>query len=148
MKIHNFWMKYAILLAKKSFKNKEVPIGSVLIFNNIIIGEGYNCLILSNDPTSHAEIIAIKKGSKYLNNYRMKNSILYSTLEPCIMCTGAIFNSRINKVVFGINNNNIINLTNLTIKFKKNKYINIKKGILFKKCLKLINIFFKKKRKK
>lgn len=77
IKIHNYWMKHAILLAKKALKNNEVPIGSILIQNNIIIGKGYNCTISYKDPTYHAEIIAIRKGSKYLNNYRLQNSILY-----------------------------------------------------------------------
>ena len=94
------FMKEALLLAKLASKQNEVPVGSVVVFENEIIGKGYNQNIASSDPTAHAEIIALKQAGKKTNNYRLVNSVLYTTLEPCLMCVGAIIHARIEKVFF------------------------------------------------
>ncbi|MFH2060025.1 MAG: tRNA adenosine(34) deaminase TadA [Pseudomonadota bacterium] len=97
-----YYMNLAIKEALKAGNIDEVPVGAVIVDkNNDIIGAGFNRPISSNDPTSHAEINAIRMASKALNNYRLINTTLYVTIEPCIMCMGAIIHARIKKIVFG-----------------------------------------------
>ena len=97
-----YYMNLAILEAKKAADIDEVPVGAVIVDkNNNVIGYGYNCPVSSNDPTSHAEINAMRMASKVLNNYRLIDTTLYVTIEPCIMCMGAIIHARIKRVVFG-----------------------------------------------
>jgi len=99
--MHNFWMQKALEEAKKSLSKNEVPVGAVIVFDGEIIGRGHNQPILKKDPTSHAEIEAIRTASEAINNYRLKGADLYVTLEPCAMCYGAIVHSRISNIFFG-----------------------------------------------
>jgi tRNA(adenine34) deaminase len=95
-------MTLAIKEAQKAAAKDEVPVGAVIVDKNEnIVGRGYNCPISSNDPTSHAEINAMRMASGALNNYRLIDTILYVTIEPCIMCMGAIIHARIKRIVFG-----------------------------------------------
>ena len=96
-----FWMQHAIHLAEIAKEYQEVPVGAVLILDNKIIGEGSNCPIREKDPTAHAEIIALRVGAKNSGNYRLLDSTLYVTLEPCLMCVGALVHARVKRVVFG-----------------------------------------------
>ncbi|CAL4321644.1 tRNA-specific adenosine deaminase [Buchnera aphidicola (Neophyllaphis podocarpi)] len=150
--IDKFWMKEALKLAKIAYLSNEVPVGSVLVnSNNIMIGQGYNTSINKNDPTAHAEILAIRDGSFNLQNYRLLNTTLYVTLEPCIMCIGAIINSRIKRLVFSLKhfkNNKFSNnvSTNLHRLINKNNIL-VETGILKKDSLYLLSSFFKTKRK-
>lgn len=145
-----YWMNKAIFLAKDAEIKGEIPIGAVLIYKNKLIGKGSNNSILSNDPSAHAEIIALRNGGKYLKNYRLLNTTLYVTLEPCIMCIGAIIHSRIKRLVYGSSDSKI-KTTSLVMhflkNFKMNHYILISGGILSKKCSHILKNFFKKKRK-
>ncbi|CAL4321491.1 tRNA-specific adenosine deaminase [Buchnera aphidicola (Eriosoma lanigerum)] len=146
-----YWMNQAIQLAYLSEIVGEIPIGSILILNNKIIGCGRNNSISKNDPTGHAEIIALRQGGKFLNNYRLLNTTLYVTLEPCLMCFSAIFLSRISNLVYGAHDN-----SNNKCCFKQhllkhifvNSSLKIKSGILELKCSTMIKKFFHKKRKK
>src|SRR5688572_13860969 len=95
------WMQYALDLAHQAQLQGEVPVGAVLVKDQEILGVGFNCPIATHDPTSHAEIQAIRAASKLLNNYRLPETTLYVTLEPCAMCAGAIVHARIGRVVFG-----------------------------------------------
>lgn len=95
------WMQYAIQLAEKAASQQEVPVGAVLVLNDEIIGEGYNCPITHQDATAHAEIMALREGAKRIGNYRLLDATLYVTLEPCIMCAGAMVHARIKRLVFG-----------------------------------------------
>lgn len=95
------WMQYAIKLAKTAAKQAEVPVGAVLVLQDTIIGEGFNCPISTCDATAHAEIIALRQGAKQLKNYRLLETTLYVTLEPCLMCVGALVHARVKRVVFG-----------------------------------------------
>ena len=99
--IDRYWMLHAIALAKLAAAKQEVPVGAVLIMQDKILGEGFNSPISDCDPCAHAEIIALRQGGKHCNNYRLTHSTLYVTLEPCIMCVGAIVHARIQRVVFG-----------------------------------------------
>ncbi|BBI01212.1 tRNA-specific adenosine deaminase [Buchnera aphidicola (Nipponaphis monzeni)] len=139
-----YWIKNALYLAKHAESKGEVPVGAVLVLNDKKISEGWNCSILSKDPTAHAEIIALRKGAQILNNYRLVNTTLYVTLEPCLMCLGAILNSRIKKLVYGAcdNTNNKKNFWKILL--RKN-VIEVTNNILHNKCSYLIKNFFKKK---
>ena len=94
------FMKRAILQAQTAYEEDEVPVGAVLVKDGEIIAESYNKLIQLNDPTSHAEINVIRKASKILGNYRLNNTSLYVTLEPCLMCCGAMIHARIENLIF------------------------------------------------
>ncbi len=98
---HNQWMDEAIRLAEKAFELGEVPVGAVVVKDNKIIGRGYNQRESLNDPTAHAEVIAITAAANTIEDWRLSDAVLYVTKEPCPMCAGAIINSRIKMVVFG-----------------------------------------------
>jgi tRNA(adenine34) deaminase len=100
-KTHEYWMSRAIAEARKAEGKDEVPIGCVIVRDGRIIARGHNLRESSNDPTAHAELIAIKKAARKLGSWRLLSCILYVTLEPCTMCMGAIILSRIPTVVFG-----------------------------------------------
>lgn len=94
-------MQQALRLAGRAAQAAEVPVGAVVVMDDQIIGEGWNCPIASHDPTAHAEIVALRAAAARLGNYRLEAATLYVTLEPCPMCIGAILNSRMARLVFG-----------------------------------------------
>jgi len=93
-------MQHAISLARQAASLGEVPVGAVIVKDNQLIAEGYNLSITENDPSAHAEMIAIRHAGKEMNNYRLNGSTLYVTLEPCMMCAGAMVHARIDRLVF------------------------------------------------
>jgi len=95
------FMRRALLLAQRAAEEGEVPVGALLVLNDEIIGEGWNRPVASHDPTAHAEIVALRAGALALGNYRLGSATLYATLEPCVMCMGAVLNARIARLVFG-----------------------------------------------
>jgi len=95
------WMRYAQSLAAKAEAVGEVPVGAVLVKDDQVIGEGWNLSISQHDPCAHAEILAIRQAGQQIQNYRLIGATLYVTLEPCVMCAGAMIHSRIDRVVFG-----------------------------------------------
>ncbi len=97
---HHYWMETALLLAKKAEQAGEVPVGAVIVKDNQLIAEGWNQPISRHDATSHAEIMAMREAGKKLNNYRLIDTTIYVTLEPCSMCVGAMIHARIAKVIF------------------------------------------------
>ncbi|XBC43029.1 MAG: tRNA adenosine(34) deaminase TadA [Buchnera aphidicola (Kaburagia rhusicola ensigallis)] len=150
-KCDEYFMEHALKFAKLAEIDKEVPVGAVLVLNNVIIGQGSNSSISTHDPTAHAEIIALRSGGAFLKNYRLTNTTLYVTLEPCSMCYGAIIHSRISRLVFGTSYNNKNSYThfneNQYERIKKSKII-ITKNILNKECKNILKFFFKKKERK
>ena len=98
---HQKFMQRALLLASRAEKQDEVPIGAVLVHEGEIIGQGWNQSITLNDPTAHAEIMAIRDAAKKIKNYRLINTTLYVTLEPCSMCAGSLIHARVEQVIFG-----------------------------------------------
>ncbi|MCB0220735.1 MAG: tRNA adenosine(34) deaminase TadA [Chrysiogenetes bacterium] len=95
------WMRAALRQAAAAERREEVPVGSVVVLNGEIIGRGYNLRETSHDPTSHAEIRAIRQATRRLGDWRLDGATIYITLEPCLMCMGAIKNARISRLVFG-----------------------------------------------
>ena len=95
------WMRHALALAQKAAAQGEVPVGAVLVQNGALLSEGYNRSIIDHDPSGHAEMIALRAGAKAAGNYRLTGTTLYVTLEPCVMCAGAIIHARVQRLVFG-----------------------------------------------
>ena len=134
-----FYMNLAIKQAKKALKNDEVPVGAIIVKNNKIISQAYNKKEKKNDVTKHAELIAISKACKKNKNWRLDDCVLYVTMEPCMMCCGAIEQSRIKKIVYGAKNENYGCL----------KYLKLPKiisQVSENECKKLVQSFFKKRR--
>ena len=145
------YMKEAIKQAKKAYAIGEVPIGCVIVCENEIIGRGYNRRITDKNTLSHAELNAIKKASKKLNDWRLDNCEMFITLEPCQMCSGAIVQSRIKKVYIGSMNpkagcaGSILNLLQVP---QFNHQVEIETGILAEDCSQMLKQFFRELREK
>lgn len=143
--MNDIYMKIALKEAKKALKKNEVPIGAVIVKNNKIIAKAHNQKEKTKIVTKHAEIIAIEKACKKLKTWHLNDCILYTTVEPCLMCSGAIIQSRIDKVVYGTENEKFGKLNNI-IK-NDNIKIEIESGILKNESIDLLQQFFNKKRK-
>ena len=137
------YIEIAYKEALKAYKKGDTPIGCVIVKNNKIIAKTYNKKEKNNIATHHAELLAINKACKKLKTWHLDDCILYSTMEPCIMCSGAIIQSRIKKIVYSMSNNSFGNIENNEY-FKKNKYEIVK--IDNNEILKLVQKFFKKLR--
>lgn len=145
------WMRYAIRLAQRAQDSGEVPVGALIVHNNKAIAEGWNVPITSNDPTAHAEIIALRGAGQVLNNYRLIDATLYVTLEPCVMCMGAISHARIKRLVFGAFDEKrgaVCNALALTHAPFLNHRVEWQGGILEETCSSLLRDFFKARRNK
>ena len=143
--MNNIYMKLALKEAKKAFKQNEVPIGVVIVKNNKIISKAHNKKEKTKIVTKHAEIIAIEKACKKLKTWHLNDCILYTTVEPCLMCSGAIIQSRIKKVYFSTANEKFGELLN-QVK-KKNNRMDVDIGLYEEKSVELLQKFFKNKRK-
>jgi tRNA(adenine34) deaminase len=144
------WMRYAIRLAQRAEQQGEVPVGALVVYENHCLAEGWNQPIQNHDPTAHAEIQAIRKAGQVLNNYRLINCTLYVTLEPCVMCMGAIAHSRIKRLVFGAfdpKRGAVCNALELSDAPFLNHHIEWQGGILEADCSSLLTDFFKAKRR-
>lgn len=143
------WMQQALLLAKKAEKVNEVPVGAVLVWNNEFIASGYNQPISKNDPTAHAEIIALRQGAEKIGNYRLLNATLYVTLEPCMMCVGAMVHARIQRLVFGaydLKTGAVTSVATLLDAPFLNHKVQYQGGVLAQECGEILSNFFKSKR--
>ena len=144
-----FLMREALVQAKKALKKGEVPIGAVVVLGDEIIGKGHNQPITKKDPTAHAEIIALKEASNRLENYRLNEAIIYTTLEPCLMCAGALVHARIKKVIFAAQDTKsgvVVNNGGLIQSEFLNHKVSFEGGILEKEASKLLKDFFLEKR--
>ena len=144
-----YFMERALAQAQKAYEEDEVPVGAVLIIDNEIVAEGHNQPINTNDPTSHAEINVIREATKELNNYRLENSSIYVTLEPCLMCCGAMIHARIENLIFSTKDPKsgavVSNSRALDFNFTNHK-INYSQGLLSEESSKLLKQFFANKR--
>ncbi|WP_136429043.1 tRNA adenosine(34) deaminase TadA [Haemophilus influenzae] len=143
-------MRHALELANKAEALGEIPVGAVLVDEDgNIIGEGWNLSIVQNDPTAHAEIIALRNGAKNIQNYRLLNTTLYVTLEPCTMCAGAILHSRIKRLVFGASDYKtgaVGSRFHFFDDYKMNHTLEITSGVLAEDCSQKLSAFFQKRR--
>lgn len=142
-------MKKALEEAAKAYSTYEVPVGAVIVYKDKVIGKGFNKRETLKDPTAHAEIIAIKEASEYLNAWRLTGCTLYVTLEPCAMCAGAIVNSRIDRVVIGTTDSKrgcCGTVEDLTNHPKFNHRSEVIFGVLEEECSTIISKFFKELR--
>ncbi len=144
-------MSLALKQAETARLNDEVPIGAIIVKDNKVISKAYNLKEKTNDPLGHAEIIAIKKATKKLKSWRLIDCKIYVTIEPCLMCMGAIINARISEVIYGIEDpkggacSTIIDINSLK---EINHHPKIKRGILKEECQNIIKDYFKTKRGK
>ena len=143
------WMHLAIELATRAKDKGEVPIGAVLVKDNQLIAKGWNQSIIQNDASAHAEVVAIRRAGQALQNYRLVDTILYVTLEPCVMCMGAIAHSRIQRLVFGaydVKRGAVCNALHLADASFLNHVTEWQGGVLEVETATLLRDFFREKR--
>lgn len=145
-----YWMSLAFKLAKSAYALGEVPVGAVIVDkDDNLIGEGFNQVITGCSPTLHAEMIAISESSKRLHNYRLDDSTMYVTLEPCCMCAGAIVHARIARLVFAtrdFNTGATGSVYNILQGYPQNHKVQIDEGIMQEESAQLLTDFFLKRR--
>ena len=143
------WMRHALRLAQWAEQQGEVPVGALLVKEDRCIAEGWNTPIATHDPTAHAELVAIRKAGVALANYRLSDTTLYVTLEPCVMCMGAISHARIKRLVFGAfdaKRGAVCNALNLSDAEFLNHHIYWDGGVLAEACGDLLRDFFRARR--
>ncbi|VAX12457.1 tRNA-specific adenosine-34 deaminase, partial [hydrothermal vent metagenome] len=146
-----FYMQHALELARRAQAEDEVPVGALLVQDDEVIGEGWNRPIGTHDPSAHAEIRALRAAARARSNYRLPGTTLYVTLEPCIMCAGAIVHARIQRVVFGARDpktgaaGSVFDILNSD---QHNHGVQIREGVLAEECGQLLTDFFRARRKK
>ncbi len=148
-KKYNKFMSEALIEAKKAFDKNEVPVGAVIVKDDKIIGRGHNLRETTNNPINHAEIIAIQNASETLNTWKLKGCTIYVTVEPCIMCAGAIMQARMDCVVYGVSEPKtgcIDSVINLYEQQGFNHYPIHISGVMEKECQRFMIDFFKTKR--
>lgn len=143
------WMQVALGLAREAEACGEVPVGAIVVVAGEIVGRGYNRPILSRDPTAHAEIVALRDAARTLSNYRLPGATLYVTVEPCVMCTGAIFHARLARLVYGAReyktgaNGSVLDLF---AEPRLNHHCEIAGGVLADESAALLSGFFESRR--
>jgi tRNA(adenine34) deaminase len=146
-----YWMKQALKLARFAMQKGEVPVGAVLVVENTLLAEDCNSPITLHDPTAHAEILAIRGAGQVTKNYRLPGTTLYVTLEPCVMCAGAMIHARIERLVYGtpdLRTGAAGSVFNLAQAKQTNHRLNVTGGILEDECATLLRDFFQLRRGK
>lgn len=144
-----YWMRQALSLAQRAQEEGEVPVGALLVLDNQVIGEGWNRPIGRHDPTAHAEIMALRQGGAVLQNYRLLNATLYVTLEPCVMCAGAMVHSRIRRLVYGAADEKtgaVGSLVDILRHPGMNHQVEVVSGVLAEECAATLSNFFRMRR--
>ena len=141
-----YYMKQALLQAQIAYEEDEVPVGAVIVMNNKIIARGYNQVEKLNDPTAHAEIIALTSAFNFLGSKYLPEAAIYITIEPCVMCAGAMYWCKIGKVIYGANDekNGYLRTTRENSPFHPKT--ELVKGVLKEECVALMKAFFQSKR--
>lgn len=152
MQQHNdlFWMRLALQNARQAAEEGEVPVGAVIVEGEELLAEASNSPVHTTDPTAHAEINALRLACQHRNNYRLPGATLYVTLEPCIMCMGALLHARIKRLVYGavdLKSGAADSLYQLGSDQRLNHQLEISDGILKEECAELLRSFFQKRRK-
>ncbi len=146
-----FFMKTALIMAKKAYSLGETPVGAIIVKNDRIIGSGYNRVETDHDPTAHAEIVALRKATRVTRDWRLIGTTIYVTLEPCIMCAAALLNARVERVIFGAWDSRFGafgSLFDLSHDPRYNHEIEIRSGIMNKETAALLRDFFRERRLK
>ena len=144
-----YWISHALTLARRAEEEGEVPVGAVIVRNNELIAEGWNRPIIGHDPTAHAEIMALRAAGQSESNYRIPGTTLYVTLEPCVMCVGAIIHARVERVVYGADDpragasGSVFSLLGSN---QFNHVVKVQSGILAEECGDILRDFFKSRR--
>ena len=142
-------MSQAFILAQQALERNEVPVGAVLVQNREIIGSGFNRPISTSDPTAHAEIVALREAATQLGNYRLGGTTLYVTLEPCVMCAGALLTARIDRLVFGardIRFGGVRSQFSVADSDRLNHRVSIEEGLMAAEAAELLSRFFAERR--
>jgi tRNA(adenine34) deaminase len=142
-------MQHALGLAERAAQAGEVPVGAVVVRDGDCLGEGWNQPLATSDPSGHAEIIALRKAGKYISNYRILNSTLYVTLEPCIMCAGVLVHARVARVVFGASDPKsgaLGTVWNVPALPDLNHHYAVQGGLLAEPSARLLQAFFRARR--
>lgn len=142
---HEYFMRQAIIEAGKAIEKDEVPVGAVIVYEGRIIARAHNQRELLNDPTAHAEMIAITQAAAYLENWRLTGTTIYVTLEPCAMCAGALVQSRVDTLVYGTVDKKAgacVSVMNLVQEPRFNHRLEVVPGILANECKSLLQKFF------
>ena len=145
----DYWMQQALELAAKGEAAGEVPVGAVVVLDGEVIGAGWNQPIGAHDPTAHAEVMALRDAGRRLGNYRLTGSTLYVTLEPCLMCTGAMVHARVARLVFGASDpkRGAVESTCAALQMPGlNHHMEVTGGILKAVCAERLQAFFRAKR--
>lgn len=143
------WMRHALELAARAEALGEVPVGAVLVQDDEIVAEGWNISVCHHDPTAHAEVMALRQAGERLQNYRLVNTTLYVTLEPCAMCAGALVHSRIARLVYGasdLKTGAVHSVFPLLNDPRHNHQISVTAGVLAAECSQQLSAFFQKRR--
>jgi len=143
------WMQRALQLAAHAEAEGEVPVGAVIVRDDCVIAEGWNQPVMSHDPTAHAEVIALRAASLAEKNYRLLDTTLYVTLEPCVMCAGAIIHARVGRVVYGATDPRVGaagSAFSLLGSKQFNHLVQVEGGVLESECGDLLRHFFKARR--
>jgi tRNA(adenine34) deaminase len=144
-----FFMRLALEEAKLAFQEGEVPVGAVLVKDGSIIAKAHNCRESLNDPTGHAEIVALRSSAKQMSTWRLTNATLYVTKEPCIMCAGTMVNARLGRLVYGCRDEKggaVNSLYKLLADKRLNHQVEVISGVLEKECADILQRFFKSRR--
>src|SRR5262245_19568387 len=149
MESDEHYMELAVAEAKKADAAGEVPVGAVIVSGGAVIGGGFNQPISTNDPTAHAEIIALREAARHQRNYRLSNAVMYCTVEPCMMCAGALIHGRIAPLVFGTPDpkaGSAGSIYNVLTDPRLNHRVDVISGICEDECAALLRDFFAKRR--
>jgi len=142
-------MKMALEEAQSAYRRGEVPVGAVLVREGVVLAQAHNSPIAHNDPSAHAEMLVLRKAAEITGNYRLAGTELYITLEPCIMCAGAMIHARVERVIFGARDpkfGGVFSLYNVLTDKRLNHQVKITEGILQEECAEIISRFFREKR--
>ena len=147
--MHDLFMREALVLAAQAAAMGEVPVGALVVAAGRVVGRGSNSPISRNDPTAHAEILALRQAAQALGNYRLEDTTLYATLEPCVMCAGALVAARVKTLVFGTRD---LRFGGVRSKFRVadseilNHRVEIVEGVLAPECMEILQRFFEARR--
>ena len=145
---HEAFMRLALAQARRAFAQDEVPVGAVVVHEGVVVGAGFNQPVASGDPTAHAEVVALRAAARARGNYRLPDTTLYVTVEPCLMCVGAMVNARVASLVYGADEpkfgavRSLLDLSALTL----NHRFEVTSGLLEDECRSLMQEFFKSRR--